>query len=240
MAYHTTAAWTLIGLWVFAIFWHFTTGEWKQYIPTTEKVVAMANYYLFGIFRNAPHPFKLTQLRKHNPLQRLAYLAILVCVGPLIWVTGVLYLFYDKWAAWGFGKLSLEWVANGHIAGAFMMSNKYESFTTILVQRDEILNPLISYQMAIAMASEDRLRTFAEIINSHTTIKKLRDSLYIVEEADEPLDEQAVFAAIRQLMQPPAASVANNSKHRIRFMAFHLTRHVLCAAAARGFNLNAI
>jgi thiosulfate reductase cytochrome b subunit len=111
----------LIGLWVFAIFWHFTTGEWKQYIPTTEKVVAMANYYLFGIFKNAPHPFKLTQLRKHNPLQRLAYLAILVCVGPLIWVTGVLYLFYDKWAAWGFGNLSLEWVANGHIAGAFMM-----------------------------------------------------------------------------------------------------------------------
>jgi thiosulfate reductase cytochrome b subunit len=67
VAYHTIAAWSLIGLWVFAIFWHFTTGEWKQYIPTTEKVMAMANYYLFGIFKNAPHPFKLTQLRKHNP-----------------------------------------------------------------------------------------------------------------------------------------------------------------------------
>jgi thiosulfate reductase cytochrome b subunit len=80
VAYHTTAAWTLIGLWVFAIFWHFTTGEWKQYIPTTEKVVAMMKYYLVGIFKNAPHPFKLTTLRKHNPLQRLAYLFILVCV----------------------------------------------------------------------------------------------------------------------------------------------------------------
>ena len=32
VGYHTIAAWTLIGLWVFAIFWHFTTGEWKQYI----------------------------------------------------------------------------------------------------------------------------------------------------------------------------------------------------------------
>jgi uncharacterized protein involved in exopolysaccharide biosynthesis len=83
------------------------------------------------------------------------------------------------------------------IAGAFMMSNKYESSTTILVQRDEILNPLISYQMAITMASEDRLRTFAEIINSHTTIKKLRDSLYVDEETDEEVDEQAVFARIR-------------------------------------------
>ncbi|MBS1137217.1 MAG: cytochrome b561 family protein, partial [Proteobacteria bacterium] len=24
--WHTTAAWALIGLWLFAIFWHFTTG----------------------------------------------------------------------------------------------------------------------------------------------------------------------------------------------------------------------
>jgi thiosulfate reductase cytochrome b subunit len=121
VAYHTIAAWTLIGLWVFAIFWHFTTGEWKQYIPTTEKVMAMANYYLFGIFKNAPHPFKLTQLRTHNPLQRLAYLGIMLFVGPLIWVTGVLYLFYPDWAAWGLTGLQLEWVATGHTIGAFMM-----------------------------------------------------------------------------------------------------------------------
>jgi uncharacterized protein involved in exopolysaccharide biosynthesis len=81
--------------------------------------------------------------------------------------------------------------------GAFMMSNKYESSTTILVQRDEILNPLISYQMAITMASEDRLRTFSEIINSHTTIKKLKDSLYVDEEPNPEEDEQAVLARIR-------------------------------------------
>ncbi len=41
VTYHTIAAWTLVGLWVFAVFWHFTTGEWKQYIPTMEKVEAM-------------------------------------------------------------------------------------------------------------------------------------------------------------------------------------------------------
>jgi len=81
----------------------------------------MIHYYSVGIFRNEPHPFKLTQLRKHNPLQRLAYLAIMICVGPLIWVTGVLYLFYTDWAAWGLTSLQLEWVASGHIIGAFMM-----------------------------------------------------------------------------------------------------------------------
>jgi len=119
--YHTVAAWTLIGLWVFAIFWHLTTGEWKQYIPTTEKVVAMIKYYLSGIFKDAPHPYRPTQLRKHNPLQRLAYLFILVVVGPLIWVTGLLYLFYDQWAAWGLGGFDLATVATGHVIGAFFM-----------------------------------------------------------------------------------------------------------------------
>lgn len=55
---HNKAAWALIILIVFAIFWHFTTGEWKQYIPTTKNLQAQVEFYLFGIFRNAPHPTK--------------------------------------------------------------------------------------------------------------------------------------------------------------------------------------
>lgn len=120
--YHSILAWALVGLWVFAIFWHFTTGEWKQYIPTTEKIVAMARFYSTGIFKGAPHPFRPTVLRKHNPLQRLAYLGVLLLIGPLLWLTGWLYLFYGSWQAWGLSDyLSLEWVAFFHTADAFMM-----------------------------------------------------------------------------------------------------------------------
>jgi thiosulfate reductase cytochrome b subunit len=118
---HTTAAWALIGLWVFAIFWHFTTGEWKQYIPTLEKVDAMIRYYLTGVFTNAAHPFRQTTLRKHNPLQRLAYLFVKLLINPLIWITGLLYLFYNEWPAWGLGALPLEPVAVLHTTGAFLM-----------------------------------------------------------------------------------------------------------------------
>ena len=119
---HTIAAWTLIGLWVFAIFWHFTTGEWKQYIPTMDKVVAMIKFYSVGIFINAPHPFHATTLKKHNPLQRLAYLGVLLFIGPLLWFSGWFYLFFGDWSAWGVDKyVSLEWVAFFHTAGAFMM-----------------------------------------------------------------------------------------------------------------------
>lgn len=118
---HTFSAWALITLWCFAIFWHFTTGEWKQYIPTTEKLGAMVKYYLTGIFTDAPHPFKQTTLKKHNPLQRLAYLGVKLFINPLLWITGLAYLFYNDWPALGLSGLSLHWVALAHTASAFLM-----------------------------------------------------------------------------------------------------------------------
>jgi len=119
---HIIGAWSLVTLWVFAIFWHFTSGEWKQYIPTFEKVGAMAHYYLLGIFTDAPHPFRTSLARKHNPLQRLAYLFIWLVVTPLIWVSGWLYLFYASWEKWGLAQyLTLGEVAFLHVVGAFMM-----------------------------------------------------------------------------------------------------------------------
>ena len=121
VSYHTIAAWSLVGLWVFAIFWHLTTGEWRQYIPTTERVIAMARFYSSGIFKGEPHPYKPTPLKKHNPLQRLTYLGILVCVSPLLWITGWLLYFYGSWKAWGLETLSLEAVAVAHTVGAFLM-----------------------------------------------------------------------------------------------------------------------
>jgi len=121
---HTIAAWSLITLWVFAIFWHFTTGEWKQYIPTLEKVDAMLKYYLTGIFTNAPHPFRQTTLSKHNPLQRLAYLLVKLFINPLIWVSGLAYLYYNDLAATKLPVIAgvqLGSIALVHTAAAFMM-----------------------------------------------------------------------------------------------------------------------
>ena len=119
---HRSAAWSLVTLWIFAIFWHFTTGEWKQYIPTLKKLDAMIRYYLLGIFMRAPHPFRQTMLRKHNPLQRLAYLFLWVVISPMIWITGWAYLFYARWGDWGLDQfLVLETVAFFHAMGAFMM-----------------------------------------------------------------------------------------------------------------------
>ena len=118
---HVTAAWTLLGLWAFAIFWHLTTGEWRHYIPTTDKMLAVVRYYSLGIFSDAPHPYRPTRLSKHNPLQRLAYLMFKLVLAPAIWVSGLLYLYYNSWTEWGLGGLDLEVVALIHTAAAFLL-----------------------------------------------------------------------------------------------------------------------
>ena len=120
---HTLAAWMLVVIWVFTIFWQFTTGEWRQYIPSLKNVTAMALYYTVGIFKEMPHPFRKTVVQKHNPLQRLAYLALLAFISPMIWGSGLLYLFYADWARLGLDQyLSLEIVALVHTLGAFMIT----------------------------------------------------------------------------------------------------------------------
>lgn len=122
-ALHATAAWVLIGLWVFAWFWHLTTGEWKQYIPSTSKrLMAMVRYYAFEIFQGRAHPFHKDRSHKLNPLQRIAYLSLHILIGPAIWISGLLYLFYSEWSALAIMQwLPLSAVAFVHTAAAFLM-----------------------------------------------------------------------------------------------------------------------
>ena len=122
--YHNLAAYMLIFLIVFAIFWHLTTGEWKQYIPTLENLKAQLNYYIFGIFKNAPHPTKKTVLSKLNPMQRLTYFGLKILIIPLSIISGLLYIFYRYPTKHGIDAIninSLEFVAVIHTLAAIML-----------------------------------------------------------------------------------------------------------------------
>jgi thiosulfate reductase cytochrome b subunit len=118
--YHNMAAKAFIVLIVFAIFWHFTTGEWRQYIPTLKNLRAQFNFYLAGIFNNAPHPIKKTVLSKLNPLQRLTYLGLKLLVIPVMVTSGLLYMFY-RYPGLKADIKSLEYIAFFHTAGAFLL-----------------------------------------------------------------------------------------------------------------------
>jgi thiosulfate reductase cytochrome b subunit len=121
---HIIAAYSLIILIIFAIFWHFATGEWRQYIPTLENINKQIRYYITGIFQNAPHPVRKTSLSKLNPLQRLTYLGLKIVLFPLMISTGILYLFYRFPQSDAGIKITIDnlgIIAYLHTLGAFLL-----------------------------------------------------------------------------------------------------------------------
>ncbi len=115
---HTVAAVTLLLLWAFAIFWLFTTGQWRHYWPTTKNMVAVARFYAFGIFKGEHHPYIKTYRRKHNPLQALTYLLVKVVIFPSIWISGIMYLVISFGLKGVFSSIGLEIIADVHTTAA--------------------------------------------------------------------------------------------------------------------------
>ena len=122
--YHNFASISFLVLIVFAIFWHFTTGEWKQYLPTWKNLRAQLEYYVIGIFRNAPHPTKKTVLSKLNPLRKLVYAGLKALVIPVMVLTGLLSMFYrypQRYEVLSLNIDGLQIVAILHTIGAFLL-----------------------------------------------------------------------------------------------------------------------
>ena len=116
---HNFAGLTWLIAFAFFVFWVFTTGEWRQYIPTTRKMIAVVRYYLYGIFIGEPHPVPKRKEAKHNPLQRLTYLGLAAILLPLQMACGFLYWTYNSWGQWGLEGLSLTVIALVHTALGF-------------------------------------------------------------------------------------------------------------------------
>lgn len=124
VSYHRTASYALLGLIGFAIFWHLTNGEWKQYLPTTKMLFKQIRYYMIGIFRSEPHPTEKNELSKLNPLQRLTYLGFKLVLIPLVVITGLMYLFHktiDQNGLVVISRFDLGTIANLHVIGAFLL-----------------------------------------------------------------------------------------------------------------------
>ncbi|MFU8861722.1 MAG: GumC family protein [Cyclonatronaceae bacterium] len=76
----------------------------------------------------------------------------------------------------------------------YLIEPKYQSYTTILVQKDETLNPLVLYEIAVHIASEDRIQSLNEIIYSRSTIEFLIDSLKLNKDVKNETERQLLIA----------------------------------------------
>lgn len=122
--FHRTASFMLITLIVFAIFWHFTTGEWRQYIPTMHKLKEQIQYYTSGMFKGSGHPTQKSELSKLNPLQRIVYLTFKIVLIPITVISGLFYMFHktiDQNNIVVIHKIKLESIATWHTLGAFLI-----------------------------------------------------------------------------------------------------------------------
>jgi thiosulfate reductase cytochrome b subunit len=122
--FHRVASYLLLILISFAIFWHFTTDEWRQYIPTTKKLKEQVLYYAKGIFKGEPHPTEKTVLTKLNPLQRFTYLGFKFFLVPLVVISGILYMYYKTFDENNIiivSSFELETIAVLHTVGAFLL-----------------------------------------------------------------------------------------------------------------------
>jgi succinoglycan biosynthesis transport protein ExoP len=99
-----------------------------------------------------------------------------------------------RWKLFTFSSLIVLVIS---IIGAYTLPREYVSTTQILVQRDEILNPLVSYTMGVVLASEDRLRTFNEIIFSRKMSQVLVDTLGLLRTANSVAGRDALLKAVQ-------------------------------------------
>lgn len=53
-----------------------------------QELVSQANYYLFGMFKGNNAPYPINGERKFNPLQKIAYVAVLYFMMPFVIITG--------------------------------------------------------------------------------------------------------------------------------------------------------
>ncbi len=104
------------------------------------------------------------------------------------------------------------------VAALYYIEPEYRSSTTILVQKDEALNPLILYDMTDPRDTEDRLETFNEIIYSRSAVEMLIDSLNLDPEGKHKRRSRQQFVeSVRSKI-----STTNNSSDSFEII-FHST-----------------
>lgn len=94
---HTWCGFALLAFWVGFVLINLTTGNGRHYRVNfsglVTRCIRQTRFYLFGIMKGEAHPFAATEQNKFNPLQQLAYLAIMYALVPLLIITGLLCLY---------------------------------------------------------------------------------------------------------------------------------------------------
>lgn len=93
---HDVAGISLVVLYVFFVIANIVTGNWWQYVPkppgVLERCKVQARWYLIGMFKGEPHPYRVSEEANFNALQAISYWMIMYAVLPVMLLTGIIFL----------------------------------------------------------------------------------------------------------------------------------------------------
>ena len=131
---HDVAGVALVALYAFFVVANIVSGNWWQYVPkppgVLERCKVQARWYLIGIFKGEPHPYRVSEEANFNAMQAITYWVMMYLVMPLMLITGVLFLYPEFAPDRFFGFDGLLPIAMLHyLTGAviimFMISHMY-------------------------------------------------------------------------------------------------------------------
>ncbi|WPL17568.1 thiosulfate reductase cytochrome b subunit [Thiorhodovibrio winogradskyi] len=122
---HNTAGILLTISWVVFILGNLYSANGRHYKVQFrgffQRLFAQMGYYGYGIFRNAPHPFHVTEEMKLNTLQQISYIGVMYGLMPVLIISGwaFLYSVYLPETLFGIGTLWL--IAMTHLTLAYFL-----------------------------------------------------------------------------------------------------------------------
>jgi thiosulfate reductase cytochrome b subunit len=92
---HKIFGYVLVGSFLYWFFYYLITGGFKKHylfhMRDTKGMVRQSFYYTFYMFKGAGSPFTPSAHERFNPLQKIAYLSLMLILMPVILITGVLF-----------------------------------------------------------------------------------------------------------------------------------------------------
>jgi len=102
------------------------TGNYKHYkIKLKGYIKELSDqfkHYIFGVFKQQPAPFPITEERKFNPLQKLTYFFVMYLFVPMIIISGIALFFPEIIVNQIFGIGGIFLTAVFHSAIGFLIS----------------------------------------------------------------------------------------------------------------------
>ena len=94
---HDIAGLSLVAAYSFFVIANIVSGNWWQYVPkppgVLERCWIQGKWYIWGIFKGEPHPYRVTEEANFNAMQALSYWGIMYMVMPVLLLTGLIFMF---------------------------------------------------------------------------------------------------------------------------------------------------